>query len=82
MIVTNGVEFTPNIGGGCDASRGKAPKQTAENCDPVFNNEGGERSVTRPIADAIVTQPGPKTSSPRTARKGRPPRSMSCRISG
>ena len=27
MIVTNGVEFTPNIGGGCDASRGAARRR-------------------------------------------------------
>ena len=33
---------------------GKAPKQTAENCDPVFNNEVGESSATQLIADAIV----------------------------
>ena len=27
MIVTNGVEFTPNIGGGCDASYGAARRR-------------------------------------------------------
>jgi len=32
----------------------KAPKQIGENCDPVFNNEVGESSATRLIADAII----------------------------
>ena len=69
MIVTNGVEFTLNIGGGCDASTGgKAPKQTAENCDPVFDNEVGESSATRLIADAIIR----RHFHPEIAWKGTP----------
>jgi hypothetical protein len=33
---------------------GRALKQPAENCDPSFNSETGERSAARLIADAIA----------------------------
>ena len=36
------------------AQGGEALKQVDENCDPVFDNEVGESSATRLIADAIV----------------------------
>ena len=48
-------KFTPDIGGALRfAQGGNALKQSAENCDPAFNNEAGECSATRLFPDAIV----------------------------
>ena len=60
-------------------------KQAAKNCDPAFNNEAGERSATRLIADAIVREHrylesrgrGRPWISPRLARWHRPPQRCS-----